>query len=224
MGGGRTSTAPSRKVMVVVDPTRESAAALQYALSHAVIDNDQVILLHVDNPNSWKNAITTFLKRPNGGSANNNNNNSNNNYNHNNANATAAAAATAASDGGQGGGPTAEVDFLEEMKKACKTAHPKLKVGTLRVELEGKDKASMIMAQTKALGIDLLVIGQRRSLSTAILGYRRSGGPMKAAKMLDTAEYLIENSKCTCVAVQKKGQNAGYLLNTKTHRNFWLLA
>jgi hypothetical protein len=41
--------------------------------------------------------------------------------------------------------------------------------------------------------------------------------------VVDTAEYLIEKSKCTCVAVQKKGHN-GYLLNTKTHRNFWLLA
>ncbi|KGN56804.1 uncharacterized protein LOC101222608 [Cucumis sativus] len=215
MGGGRTSTAPSRKVMVVVDPTRESAAALQYALSHALMDNDQVILLHIDNPNSWRNAISTFLKRPNGGGSTNSNNNNN---------VHAAATATAASDGGQGGGATAEVDFLEEMKKACKKAHPKLEVGTLRVELEGKDKASMIMAQTKSLGVDLLVIGQRRSLSTAILGYRRTGGAMKGAKMLDTAEYLIENSKCTCVAVQKKGQNAGYLLNTKTHRNFWLLA
>ncbi|KAA0049204.1 hypothetical protein IC582_012530 [Cucumis melo] len=215
MGGGRASTAPSRKVMVVVDPTRESAAALQYAISHAVMDNDQVILLHVDNPNSWRNAISTFLKRPNGGGSTNSNNNNN---------VHAAATATAASDGGQGGGATADVDFLEEMKKACKVAHPKVKVGTLRVELEGKDKASMIMAQTKSLGVDLLVIGQRRSLSTAILGYRRTGGAMKGAKMLDTAEYLIENSKCTCVAVQKKGQNAGYLLNTKTHRNFWLLA
>ncbi|XP_022157974.1 uncharacterized protein LOC111024572 [Momordica charantia] len=126
--------------------------------------------------------------------------------------------------GGTGGGGGGEVDFLEEMKKACKIAHPKLDVRTVRVELEGRDKATMIMAQTKALGIDLLVIGQRRSLSTAILGYRRAGGAMKGAKMLDTAEYLIENSKCTCVAVQRKGQNAGYLLNTKTHRNFWLLA
>lgn len=161
MGGGRnittTSTTAPKKVMVVVDPTRESAAALQYALSHAVIDNDEVILLHVDNPNSWKNAITTFLKRPNGGSAN--------------AHAPATATATAASDGGGGGGGAAEVDFLEEMKKASKVARPKLKVRTMRVELEGKDKAAMIMAQTKSLGIDLLVIGQRRSLSTAILGF-----------------------------------------------------
>jgi hypothetical protein len=39
-----------------------------------------------------------------------------------------------------------------------------------------------------------------------------------------TPEFLIEHSKCLCVSVQKKGQNAGYLLNTKTHKNFWLLA
>ncbi|XP_022980405.1 uncharacterized protein LOC111479780 [Cucurbita maxima] len=218
MGGGRTSTAPSRNVMVVVDPARESAAALQYTLSHALVQNDELILLHVDNPNSWKNAISTFLKRPNEKSANA----------HASAivpaTATATATAAAAAAFGFQGGPQVEVDFLEEMKKACKIANPNLKVRTVRVELEGKDKASMIMAQTNALGVDLLVIGQRRSLSTAILGYKRSGGPMKAAKMLDTAEYLVENSKCTCVAVQKKGQNAGYLLNTKTQRNFWLLA
>lgn len=164
MAGGRnitstpTSTSAPKKVLIVVDPTRESAAALQYALSHAVIDNDEVVLLHVDNPNSWRNAISTFLKRPNGGSANANAN----------AHATATTAA-AASD--VGGGGVLEVDFLEEMKKVCKVAHPKLKVRTLRADLEGKDKATMIMAQTKALGIDLLVIGQRRSLSTAILGF-----------------------------------------------------
>ena len=159
MGGGRittnTTTASNttpKKVMVVVDPTRESAAALQYSLSHAVIDCDEVILLHVDNPNSWKNAITTFLKRPNGGPAN-----------------TATPTDNAASDAG-GGGPM-DVDFLKEMKKVCKVARPELNVRTARVELEGKDKAAMIMAQTKALDIDLLVIGQRRSLSTAILGF-----------------------------------------------------
>lgn len=53
---------------------------------------------------------------------------------------------------------------------------------------------------------------------------RRRGGSMKGTRMTDLAEYLIENSKCTCVGVQKKGQNGGYLLNTKTYRNFWLLA
>lgn len=164
MGGGRiTAGAPARKVMVVVDPTRESAAALQYTISHALIDNDQVILLHVDNPNSWKNAISTFLKRPNGGSASDGGGGG--------GGGGAGGAGGAGGGGGTGGGGGGEVDFLEEMKKACKIAHPKLDVRTVRVELEGRDKATMIMAQTKALGIDLLVIGQRRSLSTAILGF-----------------------------------------------------
>lgn len=53
---------------------------------------------------------------------------------------------------------------------------------------------------------------------------RRPGGSLRGSKGVDTAEYLIENSKCTCVGVQKKGQNGGYVLNTKTHKNFWLLA
>ncbi|KAG6532266.1 hypothetical protein ZIOFF_006106 [Zingiber officinale] len=49
------------------------------------------------------------------------------------------------------------------------------------------------------------------------------GGSL-SSKGINTAEYLIQNSQCLCVGVQKKGQNTGYLLNTKTHRNFWLLA
>lgn len=51
-----------------------------------------------------------------------------------------------------------------------------------------------------------------------------AGGSLRGARMLDTAEYLIQNSPCICVAVQRKGQNGGFVLNTKTHRNFWLLA
>lgn len=47
---------------------------------------------------------------------------------------------------------------------------------------------------------------------------------MKVMKPIDTAEYLIQNCSCTCVSVQRKGQNGGYVLNSKTHRNFWLLA
>lgn len=135
MQGG---TSP-RKVMVVAEPTRESAVALQYALSHAVLEQDELILLHVENPNSWRNTFSTFLRRPSVGS----------------------------SDGGGGGG---DVDFLEEMKHACKAAQPKLPVSVERMEMEGKDKASVILFRSIILGIDLIVIGQRRSLSTAILG------------------------------------------------------
>jgi nucleotide-binding universal stress UspA family protein len=139
---GETSSA--RKVMVVAEPTRESAVALQYALSHAVLEQDELVLLHVENPNSWRNTFTTFLRRPGAGSS----------------------STMGCSDGGGGGG-----DFVEEMKHACKAAQPKLRVHVERVEiLEGKDKASVILFQSMLLRIDLIIIGQRRSLSTAILG------------------------------------------------------
>lgn len=141
MQGGTSS---ARKVMVVAEPTRESAVALQYALSHAVFEQDELVLLHVENPNSWRNTFTTFLRRPGAGSS----------------------STMGCSDGGGGDG-----DFVEEMKHACKAAQPKLRVRVEMVEiLEGKDKAGVILFQSMLLGIDLIVIGQRRSLSTAILG------------------------------------------------------
>ncbi|KAK7359145.1 hypothetical protein VNO77_01092 [Canavalia gladiata] len=200
--------AQPRKIMVVADPTRESAGALQYALSHAVLEQDELILLHIENPSSWRNTISMFLKMPSLGSS-----------------------TTASIDlGGGGGGPSTgdgegAIDFLEEMKHACRVSQPKVRVRAFRVEMDGKDRASNILSQTKTLGIDVLVIGQKRSLSSALLGYKRpAGGSMKGVKAIDTAEYLIQNSPCTCVAVQRKGNNGGYVLNTKTQRNFWLLA
>ncbi|RAL38338.1 hypothetical protein DM860_002316 [Cuscuta australis] len=193
---GVDAAAPTarRKVMVVADPTRESAAALEYALSHAVLENDTLVLLHVDNPNAWRNQIGSFFKR---------------------------SASSSSSSSSPAAAPGTEVDFLEGMKRACRVAQAKMTVQVERVPImDGKDKASAILSQCAKLGIDLLIIGQRRTLSNAILGPKRSG----SLRGLDTAEYLIENSKCTCVGVQKKGQTAGYLLNTKSHKNFWLLA
>ncbi|KAL6194679.1 hypothetical protein ACLB2K_035757 [Fragaria x ananassa] len=212
VGGGR-SAAPGRKIMVVADPTQESAGALQYALSQAVVDNDELILFHVENPNSWRNTISMFLKKP--GLMNSGPTSAS-------ARVGAGAGATTSVEGSFGRG---DVEFLEEMKSACKLCKPKLRVRIEKKAMaEGKDKATVILDQTKVLGIDVLITGQRKSLSTILLGYRLPGASSRATKPIDTAEYLIDNSNCTCVAVQKKGQNGGYLLNTKTHKNFWLLA
>ncbi|QCD84544.1 uncharacterized protein LOC114176560 [Vigna unguiculata] len=206
MASNRNSSAEARKVMVVADPTRESAGALQYALSHAVIEQDELILLHVENPSSWRNTISTFLKMPSLGNSN----------------------TVSLEIGGSGGAAAAEgegVDFLEEMKQICKASQPKIKVRVMRVEMDGRDRAATILSLTKTHGVDVIVIGQKRSISSALLGYKRQpGGTMKVMKPIDTAEYLIQNCSCTCVSVQRKGQNGGYVLNSKTHRNFWLLA
>nr|XP_043638524.1 uncharacterized protein LOC122609560 [Erigeron canadensis] len=199
-GGGKP--AQRRKVMVVAEPTRESAAALHYVLSHVIFDNDILYLLHVENPNFWKNKISCFIKQSSTSSS------------------TPDARESIGCNVGGGGGCLGDnVDFLDQMKSACELVHPKLKVKVSKVESEARDKGYVIISQTKVLGIDLLVVGKRQSLSNAILRQRRNGSIRG-----ETAEYLVQHSKCTCVAVQRKGQNGGYLLHTKTHRNFWLLA
>uniref|UniRef100_A0A2K1ZIU8 UspA domain-containing protein n=1 Tax=Populus trichocarpa TaxID=3694 RepID=A0A2K1ZIU8_POPTR len=109
-------------------------------------------------------------------------------------------------------------EFLEAMRQVCQITHPKVPVrleGTQLME-EATDKANTILNKSNLLGVDLLIVGQRRGI------IKLSGG--SGTKGLDTAEYLIENSRCNCVAVQKRGQNAGYVLNTKTRKNSWLLA
>ncbi|KAL3507483.1 hypothetical protein ACH5RR_032865 [Cinchona calisaya] len=204
MASGSTPT-PPRKVMVVADPCRESAAALQYALSHVVLENDTLILLHVVNPNSsWRIPFGAIFKKAPSLSA---------------SSTSSSSSLSSEGFGGGGGGGGGTIDFLEAMKHACGIAQPRLKVHVKRVEMDGKDKASIILAQSTSHGVDLIVIGQRTTLSNAILGPKRS----RSLRGLDTAEYLIENSKCTCVGVQRKG-NGGYFLNSKTHKNFWLLA
>ena len=56
------------------------------------------------------------------------------------------------------------------MKRACEIAQPKIPVRIEKTDMDGKDKATVILSKSKALGIDLIIIGQRRSLSSAILG------------------------------------------------------
>ncbi|KAF8109182.1 hypothetical protein N665_0101s0012 [Sinapis alba] len=214
---GSSSTPQSRRIMVIADPTRESAAALQYALSHAVLEQDELILVHVENNGgSWKNAFSSFLRLPSSSSSSNTSGSSQGAANFNAS--TANAASSLASEIGQGEG-----NFLEHMRRISETAQPKVPVHAECITMEGI-KATAILLHGEKLGVDVIIIGQRRTISSSLLGSRRPGGSLRGSKGVDTAEYLIENSKCTCVGVQKKGQNGGYVLNTKTHKNFWLLA
>ncbi|KAL1204631.1 hypothetical protein V5N11_010735 [Cardamine amara subsp. amara] len=212
---GSSSTPQSRKIMVIADPTRESAAALQYALSHTVLEQDELILVHVENNGgSWKNAFSSFLRLP--SSISSSSSGSGSSPASSNTNATAVAALASEISQGEG-------NFLEQMKRICEIAQPKVRVHTECIGMEGV-KASAILLHGDKLGVDVIIIGQRRTISSSLLGTRRPGGSLRGSKGVDTAEYLIENSKCTCVGVTKKGQNGGYVLNTKTHKNFWLLA
>ncbi|KAJ0967371.1 hypothetical protein J5N97_024288 [Dioscorea zingiberensis] len=185
-------TGAKRLVIVVADPGRESAGALQWALSHAVLEQDEIILLHVEPVNAKRAGTLSFLRRP------------------------SQVAGSQMESGGCG-----EYEFLDAMKVECEKKQPKVRVQIERVEMGEKDKAFTILTLANALGAGLLVIGQRRNSGTFI---GRKLSETMSMKGNDIADYLIENSKCLCVGVQKKGQNGGYVLNTKTHKNFWLLA
>lgn len=161
MASGST---PARKVMVIADPCRESAAALQYALSHVVLENDSLILLHVENPNSaWRIPFGAIFKKAPSISAS-----SGASFSPLSSSSSSSSSSEGFVGGGGGGGGT--IDFLEAMKHACGISQPKLKVHVQRVEMDGKDKASVILAQSTSHGVDLLIIGQKTTLSNAILG------------------------------------------------------
>ncbi|KAL1561666.1 hypothetical protein AAHA92_04343 [Salvia divinorum] len=200
-------SATARRVMVVADGSRESAGALQYALSHAVMDNDTLILLHVAPP---KNAFGGFFKNPKSPAA------------RFDGSPTSSGEGSVGRARSRGGGSGGEVDFLDGMRRECAAAKPALKVAVEKAEVaEGKDKAAVIVAHSAASNVELLIIGRKRNvLSKSILGARRG---LSFKGLVETTEYAIENSKCTCVSVQRKA-NGGYLLNSKRYKNFWLLA
>ncbi|WOL10654.1 hypothetical protein Cni_G19413 [Canna indica] len=203
-----TAVTGKRRIMVVIDPIRESVGALEWALRHAVVERDEIILLHVESAIPRRSSsFSIFLCRPPPPVV------------------VAPAGGLSASTGGDDVVAGDYYDFINEMRAMCETAQPKAKVLVERAELEKKDKAATILAKTKLLQVDLLVVGQRRNAASFLSGfYRFKLSGSLSIKAADTAEFLIENSKCLCVGVQKKGQNAGYVLNTKTHKNFWLLA
>ena len=164
---GSSSTPQSRRIMVIADPTRESAAALQYALSHAVLEQDELILVHVENNGgSWKNAFSSFLRLPSSSSSSNTSGSSPGAANFNPS--TANSASSLASEIGQGEG-----NFLEQMRRICEVAQPKVPVHTECITMEGI-KAAAILLHGEKLGVDVIIIGQRRTISSSLLGYALS--------------------------------------------------
>ncbi|KQJ96983.1 uncharacterized protein LOC100826988 [Brachypodium distachyon] len=199
-GIGRGGSSKKRLVMIIADPGRESTAAMEWALSHAVVEGDDILLLHVNMPLPSGAPAPAPSRTGSGGGG---------------------GSPIAVLLGGSGG--AADGEFMETMRAACRARHPRARVHAERVEpaTEGREaKAQTILAESQRRGVELLVIGHRRISS--FLGLRSASGSSRGHD--STAEFLIEHSKCLCVSVQKKGQNAGFLLNTKTHKNFWLLA
>ncbi|XP_043698988.1 universal stress protein PHOS32-like [Telopea speciosissima] len=112
-------------------------------------------------------------------------------------------------------------ELLFSMKNMCHMNRPEVQVEVASVE--GKDKGIVIVQEAKKQGVSLLVLGQRKRCSMTWrqlmmwTGHKVIRGGV--------VEYCIQNSHCMAIAVRRKSRKlGGYLITTKRHKDFWLLA
>ena len=96
----------------------------------------------------------------------------------------------------------------------------------MKVEIalvEGKERGPIIVEEAKRQRVSLLVLGQKRKQSICWQLIKRwSTRSMKRKHVVD---YCIQNASCMTIAVRRKNRKmGGYLITTKRHKNFWLLA
>ncbi|KAL5759329.1 hypothetical protein ACOSP7_017854 [Xanthoceras sorbifolium] len=110
-------------------------------------------------------------------------------------------------------------ELVHSLKKMCQQKRPEVEVEVAVVE--GKEKGPAIVEEARKQGVSLLVLGQKkRSMTWRLImmwaGNRVTGG---------VVEYCIQNADCMAIAVRRKSKKqGGYLITTKRHKDFWLLA
>ncbi|KAK7330267.1 hypothetical protein VNO77_24456 [Canavalia gladiata] len=109
--------------------------------------------------------------------------------------------------------------LLLDMKSMCEMKKPGVQVNVVMVERE--EKGAAIVEEAKLQRVSLLVVGQRkRSMLWCLM--RRW---VRKGTRTGVVQYCIHNSPCMTIAVRRKNKKlGGYLITTKRHKNFWLLA
>ncbi|KAH7660625.1 Adenine nucleotide alpha hydrolases-like protein [Dioscorea alata] len=169
-----------RRIMIVVDSSQEAKTALQWALTHAVQNNDTVVLFDVAKPSKHQ-------------------------------------------------GDQSQKDINPKiynpfcaMKNICQSKRPEVHVELCLVE--GKERGPTIVEEAKKQGVSLLVLGQKKRSVTWRLLMMWAGGRV-AGGGGGVVEYCIQNASCMTLAVRKKSKRGGgYLITTRRHKDFWLLA
>ncbi|CAH9143847.1 unnamed protein product [Cuscuta epithymum] len=109
--------------------------------------------------------------------------------------------------------------LISSRKNMCQTRRPGVKVEILLQE--GKEKEQVIVEAAKQQKVSLLVLGQRKRSTTWRLHSMWSGKRVNPK----VVNYCIQNTSCMTVAVRRKSTKyGGYLITTKSHKDFWLLA
>ncbi|KAB1216809.1 hypothetical protein CJ030_MR4G015423 [Morella rubra] len=125
--------------------------------------------------------------------------------------------------GSNGKGNLKAYELLYSQKDLCETRRPGVQVEIAL--LEGREKAGpMIVEEAKRQRVSLLVVGQRKQPSNRLwcLIRKRLAGKRNRDGVV---EHCIQNASCMTIAVRRKSKKlGGYLITTKRHKNFWLLA
>ncbi|XP_027333616.1 uncharacterized protein LOC113848348 [Abrus precatorius] len=110
--------------------------------------------------------------------------------------------------------------LLLDMKSMCETKRPGVKVNVVMVE--GEEKGAALVEEAKQQRVSLLVVGQRKRSTLWCLTRRWW---VRKGTRAGVVQYCIQNSPCMTIAVRRKNKKlGGYLITTKRHKNFWLLA
>ncbi|XP_044487518.1 uncharacterized protein LOC123212443 [Mangifera indica] len=108
---------------------------------------------------------------------------------------------------------------LYSMKNTCQMKRPGVEVEL--IVLEGKEKGPIIVEEAKKQKVSLLVLGQRKKWRV----WRLIKKWASKSAMGGIVDYCIQNASCMTIAVRRKSNKlGGYLITTKRHKNFWLLA
>ncbi|KAL9243320.1 hypothetical protein vseg_017221 [Gypsophila vaccaria] len=111
-------------------------------------------------------------------------------------------------------------DMLYSLKSVCQSKRSEVQVEVVAVA--GKDKGPIIVDQAKEQKASLLVLGHRRRSITWRFVMRWAGRKRSSHGVVD---YCIQNADCMTIAVRRNSKKlGGYLITTKRHKNFWLLA
>ncbi|KAK1287129.1 hypothetical protein QJS10_CPB19g00161 [Acorus calamus] len=125
--------------------------------------------------------------------------------------------------GGRGGCSSSDGSFsssphqlVSSLGSLCKASKPEVEVEALVIQ---GPKLPTVLSQVKKLEASVLVLSQKKPspLSWLCMCVRSSED--------DFVEECINNAECLTMAVRKQsGGLGGYLVSTRWHKNFWLLA
>lgn len=127
----------------------------------------------------------------------------------------------------QGGNSSREVnqrayELLSSTKNICQMKRPGVQVEIL--VKEGQEKGATIVEEAKQEKVSLLVLGQpKRSIMWRLRNMW--AGKRKRRRGCSAVDYCVQNANCMTIAVRRKSsKHGGYLITTKRHKDFWLLA